>query len=265
MAHKPRSRYQRIQLGMALAQAIERQATNEGLKEMAAAIQLVLGAPAELLSRERLGRIETILHENSGNCCFKQCGYNWSFEQGIWSVTACPVCKKFTNWADALQVAMSDQEFRELKPVLVAPKAAGHWASVPYFTFAAFQATRKQMDRLDAQGLIGYEADFPTVFVYADRFAIEYDPQSPVAYYLIAERSEYRSNDLTDLELKLYDYAIESEEIGGPGFRIEISEDGNVWRELGEGPWKTAEDARDYITAEVNPHLFSRVIPSSTA
>jgi hypothetical protein len=116
MAHKPRSRYQRMQLAMALAQAIERQATEDGLKEMAAAIQLVLGAPAELLSRERLGRIQTILHQNSGSCCFKQRGYNWKFEQGVWSVTACTACKKFTNWADALQAAMSDQEFRESKP-----------------------------------------------------------------------------------------------------------------------------------------------------
>lgn len=116
MAHKPRSRYQRMQLAMALAQAIERQATEDGLKEMAAAIQLVLGAPAELLSRERLGRIQTILHQNSGSCCFKQRGYKWKFEQGVWSVTACTACKKFTNWADALQAAMSDQEFRELKP-----------------------------------------------------------------------------------------------------------------------------------------------------
>lgn len=82
MAYKPRSRYQRMQLAMALAEVIERQATNEALKEMAGAIQVVLGAPAELLARERLGRIEAILHENSGNCCFKQRGYNWSFEQG---------------------------------------------------------------------------------------------------------------------------------------------------------------------------------------
>ena len=250
---------------MALAQTIERQATNDGLKEMAAAIQIVLGAPAELLSRERLGRIETIVHENSGNCCFKQRGYNWKFEQGVWSVTACSVCKKFINWADALQAAMSDQEFRELKPVPCAPAIPVHSAPVPYFTFAAFQATRKQLDRLDAQTRIGYEADFPVVFLYADRFAIEYDPQSPVAYYLIAERSEYRSTDLPELELKLYEYAIESEEITGPGFRIEISEHGIAWRDLGEGPWRTAEEARDYVAAEVKPRLLTRVIPSTTA
>lgn len=124
MAHKPRSRYQRMQLAMALAQAIERQATDEALKEMAAAIKVVLGAPAELLSREWHGRIKTILHENSGNCCFKQRGYNWKFEQGVWSVTACTVCRKFTNWADALQAAMTDWEFRELKPVLTGPNTA---------------------------------------------------------------------------------------------------------------------------------------------
>ena len=124
---------------MALAEVIERQATNEALKEMAGAIQVVLGAPAELLSRERLGRIEAILHENSGNCCFKQRGYNWSFEQGTWLVRACPVCKRFTNWADALQAAMSDREFRELKPVLVVPKTADSCAAVPYFTFALFK------------------------------------------------------------------------------------------------------------------------------
>jgi len=64
------------------------------------------------------------LHENSGNCCFKQRGYNWKFEQRVWSVKACPVCKKFTNWADALQAAMSDQGFRDLKPVLTGPKIA---------------------------------------------------------------------------------------------------------------------------------------------
>ena len=121
------------------------------------------------------------------------------------------------------------------------------------------------MDRLDAQKRIGYEADFPVVFLYADQFAIEYDPQSPVAYYLIAERSEYRSNNRTELELNLYEYAIESEEIAGPGFRIEISEDGIAWRDLGEGPWKTAEDARDYVAAEVNPRLLTRIIPSTTA
>ena len=113
-----------MQLALALAQVIERQATNEALKEMAAAIQIVLGAQAELLSQERLGRIETILHENSGNCCFKQRGYNWKFEQGIWSVTACTVCRKFTNWADTLQAAMTDREFRELKPVLTGPNTA---------------------------------------------------------------------------------------------------------------------------------------------
>jgi hypothetical protein len=113
-----------MQLALALAEVIEQQATNDRLKEMAAAIQLVLGAPAELLSRERLGRIQVILHENSGNCCFKQRGYNWSFEQGIWSVTACSVCKKFANWADALQAAMSDREFRELKPVLTGANIA---------------------------------------------------------------------------------------------------------------------------------------------
>ncbi len=250
-------------MAMALAQAIERQATTDGLKEMGAAIQLLLGAPAELLSRERLGRIDTMLHENSGNCCFKQRGYSWKFEQGIWSATACTVCRKFTNWADALQAAMSDQEFRELKPVAIAPKIAVSRAPVPYFTFPAFQATRKQLDRLDAQKRIGYEADLPVVFVYADRFAIEHDSQSPVAYYLIAERSEYRSTDRAELELKLYEYAIESEEIAGPGFRIEISEDGIAWRDLGEGPWKTAEDARDYVAAEVNPRLRTRVIPST--
>jgi len=116
MAHKPRSRYQRMQLAMSLAQAIERQTTNGDLNEMAVAIQLVLGAPAELLSCERIARVEAILHENSGNCCFKQRGYNWNFEQGSWSVRACTVCKKFTNWADALQAAMSDEQFRELKP-----------------------------------------------------------------------------------------------------------------------------------------------------
>ncbi len=187
MAHKPRSRYQRMQLAMALAQVIERQTTNADLKEMAAAIRLVLGAPAELLAQERLGRIETLLHENSGNCCFKQRGYNWKFEQGVWSVRACTVCKRFTNWADALQAAMSDQEFRQLKPVAIAPNIGVPSAPVPYFTFPAFQATRKQLDWLDAQTRIRYEAGFPFVFLYADRFAIEYDPQSPVAYYLIAE------------------------------------------------------------------------------
>jgi len=117
MAHKPRSRYQRMQMALALAQAIERQATNQGLKELAASIQLVLGGPAELLSRDRLGRIETLLHENSGNCCFKQRGYNWKFEGGIWSVRACTVCKRFSKWSDALRAAIGDQEFRQLKPV----------------------------------------------------------------------------------------------------------------------------------------------------
>jgi hypothetical protein len=254
-----------MQMALALAQAVERQATNQGLKELAASIQLVLGAPAELLSRDRLNRIETLLHENSGSCCFNQRGYNWKFEQGVWSVRACTVCKRFTNWADALQAAMSDQEFRQLKPVAIAPNIGVPSAPVPYFTFPAFQATRKQLDRLDAQTRIRYEADFPVIFLYADRFAIEYDPQLPVAYYLIAERSEYRSTDLAELELKLYEYAIESEEITGPGFQIEISEDGIAWRDLGEGPWKTGEDARDYVAAEVNPRLRTRVIPSTTA
>ena len=79
----------------------------------------------------------------------------------------------------------------------------------------------------------------PAVFMDADRFAIEYDPRSPVAYCLIVERSEYRSNDLAELELKLYEYAIESEEITG--------------------------DARDYGAAEFNPRLLTPVMPSNTA
>ena len=116
MAHKPRSRYQRMQLAMALARVIERQTTNADLKEMAAAIQLILGAPAELLSQGQLGRIEAILHENSGNCCFKQRGYNWQFEDGYWVVAVCRICTKFSTWAESLQAAMEDAEFRAAKP-----------------------------------------------------------------------------------------------------------------------------------------------------
>ena len=116
MAHKPRSRYQRMQLAMALARVIEGQATNAVLKEVAAAIQLVLGAPAERLSRERLGHIEAMLHENSGNCCSKQRGYNWSFKDGVWVVARCESCHQFETWTAALQVAMSDAEFRSMKP-----------------------------------------------------------------------------------------------------------------------------------------------------
>ena len=115
-AHKPRSRYQRMQLAMALARVIEGQATNAVLKEVAAAIQLVLGAPAERLSRERLGHIEAMLHENSGNCCFKQRGYNWSFKDGVWVVARCESCHQFETWTAALQAAMSDAEFRSMKP-----------------------------------------------------------------------------------------------------------------------------------------------------
>ena len=53
---------------------------------------------------ERLGRTEAILCENSSNCCFKR-GYNWVFEEGIWSITACTVWKTFRSWADGLRAA----------------------------------------------------------------------------------------------------------------------------------------------------------------
>jgi hypothetical protein len=75
MPHKPRTRFQRMHLALELAGVIERNATNDSLKELASAVQLVLAAPGEMLSEHRLGRIEQLIHENSGNCCFRQRGY----------------------------------------------------------------------------------------------------------------------------------------------------------------------------------------------
>jgi len=69
------------------------------------------------LPGERLGRIEAILYENSGNCFFKQRGYNWVFEEGIWSITACTVWKKFTSWADGLRA--TTLSLRTLAPNLL--------------------------------------------------------------------------------------------------------------------------------------------------
>lgn len=116
MPHKPRTRYQRMQLALELAGVIERNATNDSLKELASAVQLVLAAPAEMLSEHRLGRIEQLIHENSGNCCFRQRGYNWHFDDGVWIVARCESCKKFDTWPAALHAAMRDEEFRLLRP-----------------------------------------------------------------------------------------------------------------------------------------------------
>ena len=117
MSLNVRTRSQRIQVARDLAKIIEDRAANVELKEIAHGIQTVLCAPAELLSSAFLSRLNGLIHANSGDCCFRQRGYNWKLDQGIWSVKACTVCKKFTKWADALQAAMSDREFRELKPV----------------------------------------------------------------------------------------------------------------------------------------------------
>jgi hypothetical protein len=105
-----------MQLALELAGVIERNATNDSLKELASAVQLVLAAPAEMLSEHRLGRIEQLIHENSGNCCFRQRGYNWHFDDGVWIVARCESCKKFDTWPAALHAAMRDEEFRLLRP-----------------------------------------------------------------------------------------------------------------------------------------------------
>ena len=116
MSQKPRTRFQRMQLAIELAAVIERNASDVVLKEIASAIRLVLAGPAQMLSGPRLARVEQLIHENSGNCCFKQRGYNWHFEDGVWTVAACEVCSKFNSWVAVLAAAMRDAEFRSLKP-----------------------------------------------------------------------------------------------------------------------------------------------------
>lgn len=116
MSQKPRTRFQRMHLAMELAAVIERNTSDAVLKEVASSIQLVLAAPTEMLSDSRLGWMVQLIHENSGNCCFKQRGCNWRFEDGIWNVAMCDVCRGFSSWPAALHAAMCDAEFRSLKP-----------------------------------------------------------------------------------------------------------------------------------------------------
>ncbi len=116
MRHKPRTRYQRMQLASELAGIIQRNTSNESVQELASAIRFVLAAPSEIRSGARLACIEQLIHENSGNCCFKQRGYNWHFGEGLWTVAARTICNKIQTWPAALDAAMRDPEFRALKP-----------------------------------------------------------------------------------------------------------------------------------------------------
>jgi hypothetical protein len=87
-------------------------------------------------------------------------------------------------------------------------------------TFEEFQATRRPSENLskDLPGVYFYNDDpISAGFIYLNSLYIEdvhkFWPETAKRegkYYLLLERSEWISNDLADLERKLYDFAIDN-------------------------------------------------------
>lgn len=79
----------------------------------------------------------------------------------------------------------------------------------PGMTFEQFQATKERVDRATFCERINVEEEFITaahVLAYYDGFTWIEDNEGK-GYFLLIERSEYISDNLEELERKLYDWA----------------------------------------------------------